>query len=150
MADRIHYRSTRGAPVTQHRLDDADAQHARIVGDINKAFNTVDDTFAKWGNWTVVTCTKASTAKAFDIVLADPTGAGFTLTIPDPTTCENAWIQIKNDSASVNTITVQTSAPPNTGQIDGANTFALTGARARMRIASLNGPNDTKPTWKVM
>lgn len=52
------------------------------------------------------TKTAAYTAKHNDMVYANPTGGGFTVTLPPATGHEGEYVGVKNRSASANVITI--------------------------------------------
>jgi len=70
----------------------------------------------------VGTKTSAYTAKPFELVLCDPTSAGFTVTLPGAAKCKGARVTIKNASTSVNTITV---ACQGSEKVDGGTTLSM-------------------------
>ena len=81
-----------------------------------------------FGQYVIATATKTSayTASPGDFVEADPTAAGFVVTLPLAASCIGQRVIVKNVSGSVNTITVTASGAD---LIDGLATYALAGAR---------------------
>lgn len=95
----------------------------------------VDRAYAK--SWPLTgTKTAAYTASIGELVLCDPTGGAFTVTIP--TSVPEIWgqpIQVKNDSASANNLTVQAVS----GNIDGAATHVWGIARGSFVYVAKSG-----------
>lgn len=135
MADiTIKYRR-QGAGLTAQRLDMMEAESDRVVVSIS-------DTFFRGGLWRPSTCTTDYAAKAWDLILADPTKKGFTVQIPDPTTVLGAFILVKNVSPSTNpiTIVVAKSKDPRVELIDGASSLVISTARGRCTLGAFSGP----------
>lgn len=88
------------------------------------------------------TKTAAYTAIPWEIVLCDPTDAGFTVTLPDPAAHPNKEIGVKNITASVNVITIQATS----GTVEGAaNTTITTGYESIILIA-----DKTREDWVIL
>lgn len=87
------------------------------------------DDAVEYGPFKISQLQKATcNARAWDIILCDPTQASFSVILPDPrgALVANSWIAVKNDSSSTNSITVRAAI----GTIDGAASFVLNTARA--------------------
>lgn len=67
-----------------------------------------------------------------DVILADVSSGGVTITLPDATTAEGKIIQVKKSDNSTNDVTVQTAG----GNIDGSATATLSGSGGAMPGAS--------------
>lgn len=84
------------------------------------------------------TKTSAYTAAICEVVICDPTGGGFTVTLPDLSAADvGGWVIVKNDSASTNVITIDGDA---SDTIDGSlNTTISTGRGCVILIAKNTG-----------
>lgn len=79
-------------------------------------------------------------ARAWDIVLCYPNLGAITVQLPDPASCKEAWIGVKNDSDSVLGITVISTR----GTLDGAASYVLHAPRAIAWFAAVDGE------WKLL
>jgi hypothetical protein len=77
--------------------------------------------------------TSAYTAKVEELVLCDPTGGGFTVTLPDAAKCKGQPVTVKNASSSTNTITI---AGAGMDEVDGASSVTITTARGVVTVVS--------------
>lgn len=75
--------------------------------------------------------TSAYRAKPGELVLCDPTSAGFTVTLEQASACLGLPICIKNYSASANTITI---SPSGTDTIDGLTSASIAAAYAAILL----------------
>lgn len=75
-----------------------------------------------------VTATKTANYTAADgeVVMCDPSGGGFTVTLPAGNSAKRQQVAVKNDTNSTNTITVDT---PGAETIDGVATDSIASAR---------------------
>lgn len=85
--------------------------------------------------------TAAYRAAYYDMVLCDPSGAGFTVSLPPATDRTGAWIGVKNTTSSTNTITLDADG---TETIDGVGTYAISTAYRSVTVFS-DGAN-----WHVI
>jgi hypothetical protein len=81
-------------------------------------------------------------AAANELVLVDPTGGAFAVTLPAASSCGGKRIVVKNTGTSTTAVTV-TRAGSDT--IDGATTSAMTTSRGRLVLVS-----DGVATWHVI
>lgn len=79
------------------------------------------------------TKTAAYSAKIGELVLCNPTGGGFTVTLPTAVSNNGLFVVVKNNSASTNTITVDGEGSET---IDGSANATITTARGRMWVVS--------------
>lgn len=73
------------------------------------------------------------TARVNEIVLCDPTSAGFTVTLPAAAKCKGQKITVKNQTSSTNTITIATD---DQAEIDGAATASIASGYEAMTLVS--------------
>jgi hypothetical protein len=86
------------------------------------------------GNLTVTAVkTTTYTAAAGELVLCDPTSAGFTVTLPTAVGVSGQTVAVKNASDSYNLVTVATTSAQT---IDGASTYEIDGPRYGVRFVS--------------
>lgn len=77
--------------------------------------------------------TAAVTANYGDLILADPTSAGFTITLPGVADKPGGQIVVKNKSASTNSITIDGRGSE---EIDGSTTLIIASAWASRTLIS--------------
>lgn len=77
--------------------------------------------------------TVAYTARVGELVLCDPSDAGFTVTLPGAAKCRGQKVTVKNASSSTNTITV---GGQGMDEIDGSSTATITTAYGSMVLVS--------------
>lgn len=106
----------------------SDAHHSRYTDDEARA---AVDTSGGSGGLESTTQTSNYTASAGDLVLADASGGGFTVTLPAPSTTLN--VAVKKIDATTNAVTIAT---PGTETIDGASQLSITGENYSRSIAS--------------
>lgn len=85
-------------------------------------------------DFTVTTVkTAAYQAQLDEVVLCDPTGGGFTVTLPDARNRDGRTVVVKNASASTNTITVDGFQSQT---VDGSASATITTARGFLTVVS--------------
>jgi hypothetical protein len=84
----------------------------------------------------VPTKTAAYSAKPGEVVLCDPTGGGFTITLPRAAIAADRTVTVKNHSASANTITIDGHG---SDTIDGAANTTITAARVSLELYCIGG-----------
>lgn len=104
-----------------NRLANTDQKQRRTLAESKLPFRVTD------------VKTAAYRAKYFDCVLCDPTGGGFTVTLPNARDMPHRWVTVKNASESTNTITVDGSGSET---IDGAANQTIVIARASLTFMS--------------
>lgn len=105
-------------PPTQDRMDRIEDRTSRLIKDLNDKNN-------RGGQFNERRAKASYSAKPWDLVLADPRTAGFTVLFPDPKTCVGSSITVKNVTSSTNTILCSALR----GTVDGS-TFGINAAYA--------------------
>jgi len=95
--------------------------------EVNQNFTDLDGAYVK----TVTTETSSYTANVYDVVLADASGGGFTVTLPSPDT--DVQVNVKKIDSSGNTVTVAT---PGSETIDGSGTLTISAENVSRTIVS--------------
>ncbi len=111
----IAYKKSGVSTVDARRVDG-------IETELTRAFRAVDDTVEQWGRWVDVRAKANVHAKPWDIVMCDPSAAGFTVQLPDPKKCLGRWIIVKNVTTSANAITLRADGSAN---VDGASSASI-------------------------
>ncbi len=86
-------------PPTESRLNRIEDRTSKLVRDLNEKAN-------RSGQWAERRASSTYTAKPWDLILADPSGAAFTILLPDPSKCVGSEVKVKNVTSSVNPISV--------------------------------------------
>lgn len=133
VATRFRFSETRNGDPGQ-RIDLLEDRLGGVFDEITQAFDS-------WGRWEIVNARARYSARPWDVVLADPSTAAFQVVLPKPDKANRqTWILVKNDSDSVNGITVVAIG----STIDGQTSTTITSPRGVLLLMS------SGIEWKIM